>query len=271
MMAQINSIWSGEVNKVNGAKRSIACCKTVMQKLRQVILSQNFESTADEIEFFKIVKPKFHSRLLFYLKMYNIELNRPTGSKSDQSEYLSKEFYKLRLFFESHTAFYHYYRSGETFLDEQYFLRHKNATHGGGVQFLYIDADPNFSTIYDYQVAKILANQLLSDYLNEELSAIELPADKEVTTVKPVLSWSDSKVALAELLYALYATGIFNNTQADIKTISAYFCGMFNVKIGNIYKVFEEIRLRKKNRTAFIDALRQNLIQRMDRDDEQAF
>jgi len=241
-----------------------------MQKLRQIILSQEFKSNDDEIEFFKTIKPRFHSHLLFYLKVYNIELNRPTGSKSDQSEYLAKEFYKLRLFFESHAAFYHYYRSGETFLDEQYFLRHNNATPIGGVQFLYIDADPNFSTVYDYQVAKILANQLLSGYLNDELSAIELNTEMEVTTIKPVLSWSGSKVALAELLYALYASGVFNNTQADIKTISAYFCGMFNVKIGNIYKVFEEIRLRKKNRTAFLDSLRHNLIQRMDRDDEQA-
>ncbi|MEO6547898.1 MAG: RteC domain-containing protein [Ferruginibacter sp.] len=234
-------------------------------------MSYHFNTTEDEIIFFKITKPKFHCHLLFYLKVYNIELNRPTASKSDHSEYLSKEFYKLRLFFESHTAFYHYYRSGETFLDDQYFVRHNNARQISGVQFLYIDADPNFSTVYDYQVSKILANQLLSDYLNDELSAIELNTEMEPTAIKPVLAWSDSKVALAELLYALYASGIFNNTQADIKTISAYFCGMFNVKIGNIYKVFEEIRLRRKNRTAFLDTLKQNLIQRMDRDDEQAF
>ncbi len=179
MMAQINSIWSGEVNKVNGAKRSIECCKAIILKLRQAVLSQEFKSNDDEIEFFKIIKPRFHSYFLFYIKVYNTELNRPAGSKSDQSEYLSKEFYKLRLFFESHTAFYHYYRSGETFLDEQYFLRQNNAHPIGGVQFLYIDADPNFSTIYDYQVAKILANQLLSDYLNDELSAIEPQATRK--------------------------------------------------------------------------------------------
>ena len=269
MTAQINGIWSEERNTVDRGKQCIECCRKAMQKLREHIQSASFETTDEEVYFFKTIKPRFHAHLIYYLKIYNIEINRPTGSKIVQNEYLEKEFYKLRLFFESHTSFYHYYRSGETYLDEQYFTREKSNTHSG-IQFLYIDADPSFSTLYDYQVAKIMANEMLSDYLNSALSGANSKPSPDSTTVKPALVWSDSKVSLAELLYAFHASGVFNNSQADIKTITDYMCGIFNVRIGNIYKVFEEIRLRKKNRTVFLDSLRQNLIQRMDRDDSQA-
>ena len=154
-------------------------------------------------------------------------------------------------------------------MDEVYFVRHSTQPKDI-TEFLYVDADPYFSTAYDYQIARILTNDMLSKYLNNLIEVIDCSAVSGLPKLKSALVWSDSKVALAELLYAFHASGVFNNSQADIKTIADCLCGIFNVKIGNIYKVFEEIRLRKKSRTVFLDSLRQNLIQRMDRDDEQA-
>ena len=247
--------------------QSADVCRKTMQQMRSHIQTHHFDSREEEIDFFKIIKPRFQSQFIFHLKVYNIEINRPTGSKAMIQEYLLNEFYKLKLFFDSHTSFYHYYRSGETFMDEQYFTRGKSNTRNA-IQFLYVDADPNFSTICDYQVARILANEMLSDYLNKSLARLEDKQEQEVVSEKPALAWSESKVALAELVYALHAAGVFS--KADIKMIAEYLFGMFNIKMSNIYKMFEEIRLRKKNRTVFLDALRQSLLQRMDRDDEQA-
>lgn len=242
-----------------------------MQRMRGIVIDLKFESITDEIRFFKTIKPKFHSKLLYYRTIYNIELNRPTGGKLQLSEFLSSELYKLKLFFETHTAFYHYYRSNEQYLDDRYFVRHRDTNNSlSAFQFLYIDADPNFSTIYDYQVARILCNDILSLYLNQELLKIDGQGLSDVSPFKPQLSWTESKVALAELIYALYASGVFNGGGADLKAVSASVCNMFQLKIGNIYKVFEEIRLRKKNRTSFMDTLKQNLIKRMERDDNEA-
>lgn len=269
MLAQIERIQSEEKDKIESAKACVEVCKTSIRKLREDIVANGFLSKEQEIEFFKIIKPKFHSRLLFYWKIYTTELNRPTGSKEVVRDFLLKEFYKLKLFFESHTSFYHYYRSGDTSYDEQYYTRHGKDLKGH-IQFMYVDADPNFSTIYDYQVTRILRNEMLSDYLNKEIAIIESPPIPESTTVKPPLIWSDSKVAFAEMVYAFHASGVFNSSQADIKTVTETLAKAFNVQIGNIYKVLEEIRLRKKNRTVFLDHLKNNLIQRMDRDDEQA-
>ena len=38
----------------------------------------------------------------------------------------------------------------------------------------------------------------------------------------------------------------------------------------NIHKKYEEIRIRKKNRTVFLDALKNSLIRKMELDDEHA-
>ena len=43
-----------------------------------LLLEQGFEM--DEIFFFKIIKPKFFSKLIYYRKVYNIEMMRPGKS-----------------------------------------------------------------------------------------------------------------------------------------------------------------------------------------------
>ena len=37
------------------------------------------------------------------------------------------------------------------------------------------------------------------------------------------LTWTGSKVALIELIYALHTEGVFNNGAADLKNIAEYF------------------------------------------------
>jgi hypothetical protein len=65
--------------------------------------------------------------------------------------------------------FYHYYRSGSTHLDKFYFLR------GGkhDIQLIpdsfYFERDTKFSTSHDFKVSKILANEMLTVYLNNKL------------------------------------------------------------------------------------------------------
>jgi len=86
------------------------------------------------------------------------------------------------------------------------------------------------------------------------------------------LPWTSPKVALAELIYAFHAYGVFAAGRLDIKNITETIGIMFGMKIGNIYKVFEEIRMHKRNRnrTQFLDKLREGLEQRMAECDEAA-
>ena len=65
-------------------------------------------------------------------------------------------------------------------------------------------------------------------------------------------------------MYALQRKGCFNNGQAEIKEIAEFFEQTMDIDLGNYYRTFQEIRIRKSGRTNFLDQLKTVLIQYMD-------
>lgn len=83
-----------------------------------------------------------------------------------------------------------------------------------------------------------------------------------------LLTWTSSKTALTELIYALHSKSSFNNGNTDIKHIAKIFELVFNVDLGDFYHTFLELKNRKINRTKFLDTLREGLMQKMEEQDE---
>lgn len=79
--------------------------------------------------------------------------------------------------------------------------------------------------------------------------------------------WTDSKSALIELDYALHSRGAVNHGKSDVKMIISNMESLFNVEVGNFYRTFQSVRIRKKNRTIFLDRLKESLEKRMDETD----
>jgi hypothetical protein len=99
---------------------------------------------------------------------------------------------------------------------------------------------------------------------------VQLPeprTDHPKNRVKKMV-WTAPKIYLIELIYALQCTGVFNNSASDIREITSFFEQTFSVDLGNVYNSFSEMRLRKKNRSSFLDLLKDRLIQRMDEADD---
>jgi hypothetical protein len=111
-------------------------------------------------------------------------------------------------------------------------------------------------TFFDNKLSKILTYQLLKDYI---LKAIQ-KLGGATGAINSHLSWTGSKTDLIELIYALQGSGVFNQSSADVKQIANYFENVFNVNLGNYYRVFQEIKLRKGGQTNFLDSLRKKLI-----------
>jgi hypothetical protein len=107
-------------------------------------------------------------------------------------------------------------------------------------------------------------------YLRDELNYLELHGKKEKSTVVPKtkLTWTDSKTALIELIYAFHSQASLDNGKVDIKEIATYFEQTFNVDLGDYYKTFLEIRIRKSSRTKYLDSMRESLLKKMDNADE---
>jgi len=269
MLSGLSEAAQSEEGMLSISQAALPIVKSTLEALRETLINQSFKSPEEEIFFFKQVKPVFYCHWIFWLGARQMELHRPPGNKPVQEKYFLGELQKLQNFFDEHVEFYLYYRRGSCMLDDIYFLREKQDINIASTPYQ-INMDRQFSTSHDYLVAKILASDMLSGHINNILMGLDSPM-LPVLPVKHNICWTAPKVGLAELLYALHAAGVFNNSQIEIKKIADFFSSQMNVNLGNVYKTLEEIRLRKKNRTAFLDMLRQHLIRRMDEDDERAF
>ncbi len=235
-----------------------------LSEVKEYVLKRGFKNTNEEIRFFKYQKPAIVAKLIYYNAIYKIETKKPYGAKPIR-KYLNKELKKLKRFFDNNLEFYKYYRNNNSFLDEKFFVRGKHDIKLC-LDTYYFQSDQSFSTSHDYKVAKIMANDLIQVYTEDQLYKNMEQEDR--LTDLPKLNWTGSKASLIELIYALHYQAVFDNGNADIRLIAMYFESTFNVDLGNFYQTYLELRTRKMNRTKFLDALREELIRRMDEQDE---
>lgn len=266
---QINFIDLEIDNPIKKCEKAIEVILVSIGNLKKVVLKTNFKTELEEINFFKDIKPQFSSRLIYYNAIYKIEMKKPNGGNRILKKYYNNELIKLKAFFDNELEFYKYYRSGNTYLDYKYFLRGKFDIKLS-LDSYYFEADTDFSTSHDYKVAKILANDLIQLYLENQLIMIDNKDNSDKSQRKPnvKLIWTAPKVSLIELMYALNSEGVFNNGAADLKDIAEFFEHIFEIDLGQYRRTFHEIRARKVDRTKFIMALNETLLKRMDNSDE---
>ena len=60
-------------------------------QLKDFIGSYQFRSESEEILFFKTIKPRIFRQLIYYRKIYNIEMNRPVSGPDAVRSYLNRE------------------------------------------------------------------------------------------------------------------------------------------------------------------------------------
>ncbi|MCB0743524.1 MAG: RteC domain-containing protein, partial [Ignavibacteriae bacterium] len=230
------------------AEKGIKLAKNVLITLRLQVISNGFKNVKNEIYFFKNIKPHIYSRLIYYVKLFNIESKRPRGSAKPQKKYLDYQIAKLQNYFNDNLEFYQYFRRGGTSLDMQYFIRGKEdiRLHPDNFHFF---TDEKFSTSHDSTVATIMAYDMLIIYLKQEIDKLENKNGMETiiqsNQFNSKLFWTASKTDLIELIYAIHSSGAINSGTADIKEMAVACERIFNIDLGNYYHTFVEIRSRK--------------------------
>ena len=243
--------------------------QAVLNDLKTKLQTYSFPAKEDEITFFKTQKPEILGRLLFFYKIYRIETQCPNGSDDVIRSYINRELDNLTYFFNRNLDFYQYYRSHSTLYDEYYFVRGKSDLRlcTDSAQF---DKDPNFSTGYDYKVAKIIANEMLRIYLNKRLVKLKTNTQVEDNLQKCLkypFRFTGKKVFLIELGYSLVSSGDINNGNVEIKEMMNFLGTVFQVELGDYYAAYIAMKERKKDRTAYLSRLQDSLVKRMDEDD----
>src|SRR5690554_2176488 len=254
---------------IEGTFHMAAFLRNLLSEMKNHITEHGFSNDNEEIEFFKTIKPQILGKLFYYNKVFRIETASPVKDGKMYYKYFSNELQELKQEFKEHnynSDFYRYYRSGRTDMDHTFFQL-GNIDINFGLNSFAFEIDTNFSTYYDYKVAKIISNELLYNYLlskttpdeTENLMFLNSRSNKN-------LFWSESKNALIELIYALYASGAIANGKIGISQISRVFQNLFNIQLGDIHHAFHRMKDRAGERTSFLNQLRSSLEEYMDKD-----
>ncbi|MEO9209536.1 MAG: RteC domain-containing protein [Ginsengibacter sp.] len=125
MENSLNGIWINEADPLQRLKLSSRTILCSIARLKNFIASYEFIDINDEINFFKNIKPKFSSKLIFYQKAYELQLYLPIGAVPDIKNYYLKELQKISEYLSHNKELLSYYRSNSTLFDEIYFVRKK--------------------------------------------------------------------------------------------------------------------------------------------------
>lgn len=241
----------------------------LLGSVKKYLIEEGFKNDEEEIRFFRSIKPQILGKLIYYNKIYRIETTCPVSNGKMYYNYFSGQLANLKREYTEHLCnsdFYRYYRSGRTDRDDTYFKR-GNINYHDGLNSIVFEIDPEFSTFFDYKTARIISNDLLYTYLLTKINPDENP---DVILQKPESSkdifWTDSKNAIIELIYALYASGVISHGKIGIRKISLMFQILFRIPLGDLHHAFHRMKTRSGSRTSFLDQLKFSLEEYMDKD-----
>lgn len=237
-----------------------------IRQLKSLVNSVPFPAIADEVYFFKEIKPLFAAQFIYYSKILSLEAAKPNAGQYVLKEYYESELKQLKNFVEDHGDFYEYFRRKATYLDEKYFVRNQFDFKMNIDANLY-NYDERFTTSHDHLLSKIIANDRLENYLLSSIYKIEGYFFEKFSDKSP-LTWTFSKSGLVELLYALHSMHCFNGGNIELSEITRFIEKSFNVELGNVYKTLHEIKNRKTGRTKFLQALAEGLEKRFEEVEE---
>jgi len=262
---RIHQIESGEKNVLLRATAASDMLEGIFGQLKEFISEYTFADEQEEIRFFKEIKPGIFCHLLYYRKVYNIEMNRPMGTEEEQVRYLEFELEQIHRYNSRRLDFFRYYRSGATHLDRVYFLRGIRNYTTQYLDCFYFERDPVFSTVGDFRVARILANDMLRKYIREELEKIRL--NEYILCQTPEIHldtprWTETKTGLFEILHAWDALGCIDGGTISLSRITAHFEQALDIRLGNISRALHDMRYRS-NPTEFLDRMKKALLEKM--------
>jgi len=243
---EVNSKGEGNVDLMNSA-RLHRFTRELVDDLKRFTASYSFSGKDEEIRFFKEAKPELLSQYYYHRKLFALTLFDSFRDTKSRLDNYYRTLDKLRRFIQRNKAFYEYCMSGATYLDMNYFTRNRYNAPAP-------DIDEKFSTGSDTLLAKVLANEMVKDYVMQAIRSLQ---GRDSTDT--ALPWTDSKVALVELIYALHAAAVFNHGKANLKQIVQHFEATFNIDLGNYARVYSEIQIRKSGHANFLDRLKERL------------
>lgn len=147
-------------------------CRRYWAMLQADVIGYEFEKMTEEIKFFKDIKPKFISEIIYcgllsHAKLFKSSIN----DAEDLKKFWHAESLRLEKFRWENFIFYEYYKTGRTDKDWEWFTRENNDLRNFLSAGPY-DLDEKASTSHDGLVSNLLAQERYVDYLKKEMKAL---------------------------------------------------------------------------------------------------
>lgn len=197
--------------------------------LEEIAFNKTQLSIDNQIVYYKNIRPEIYKYVIFFEKLLQIHSLMPLGSFRAKRIYINQHLKTLESFYHKNKALIQYLRL--------------NLSNNDAIIFSEDSLQKEIASAYH-------ASEMLEDYLhklkhnllNISSNEILLSGPKSL----PKLSWTGSKTALIELIYALAYSGHLNNGQAGASAIAQAFEHIFCVDLKDYRKRFQEIKIRKE-------------------------
>ncbi|UOE47842.1 RteC domain-containing protein [Mucilaginibacter sp. SMC90] len=247
---------------------ALAVISSTVEDLRAVIAISH-PSGEEEVEFFKVIKPRVLAYQFFYTALFKLESGKPVGPPELIREYYHKKLLQGAAYFNEHRFYYDYYRFGSNDLDQYLFIRGASLPL---IPFAELGPpDKSFSTLLDYTFARFISIEMLSDYISEKLgySDNQKLFNSNVHSEKKQrkMRWTGETVNLVEIAYGIWLTGQINNGSATITDIFYWLEDNLQVSIGKPHRRWLDISKRKRiSPTRFINQMEAEINNRIEKE-----
>ena len=230
----------------------------IEKKLKEIfkwLKKHVFKTLQEEIYFFKELKPRMVSKLLYYKELLNLESSLPPSKKNKRKHY-DELLSKIHQYVLSNKEFYQYYRSRTTVKDEDFFVRrsYKDIVRD---DCCLINFDSKLCTSHDFNVATIIANDMFTSHLEYKLDELDGNFTTKYNPTNNKIIWTGTKIEMAEMIYGLYYKKVLNGGRADIKEIARTLCIAFNIEMDDktLYRYLQDVKKRYPINAIFLQSL----------------
>lgn len=250
------------LTQCNSAK--LVCIRT-LESMREIVEKKGFQSSKNEIDFFKNIKTIPMSYLVNYSKISKLEFREPRLGFDSRKKYLQFQIDRVNRSFKKERALLQYMETGSTHFDYHYFTRdniYQVALDSPGFPYY---KDSMFNTSHDFKWAELKGLKMFAKYIEKKYRSFK--NSKSENKVSNSMKWTGSSAAFVEFVYGCHALGYFNGGNITVAKVFQELGEFLKVPSNNSSRTYNEIKNRKSSRIKFFKEAGEKLLEKMDKED----
>lgn len=235
-------------------RRALLYSKAIAE-LNSKLITHEFQSTEEEIHFFKSLKPQLLAEQHYHFKRAQILQDCQHISKAKRDAYLQNKIALIDSFFLDNREFSTYLSLDKTHRDTEYFVR-LSTRSTTNLDYNLVDKDARTTCEKGHTIGKILSKKKLLIYLQSLLAEDPLLNMSAGLQVIGNLNWTGTQTEAIELIYALKTAGLLDDTISRIAEVLGQAFGFQSL---DTYKTWQKIKERKLEPTKLMSKLQRSL------------